>query len=310
MQIQKLERLRAEYHAKYKKAQRYSLIVAAVCAVVILAVSLMTFRGGKPSLFSFMFVLIPVIMAAIFPYVLGMIIFYIANRKLVAEYRALYKTTFVEKALGEVFPGCSYQMNAGVDESELLATNMVDTGDVYRSEDLVCGEYNGLKFRQADVLIQEREEDEDGHTSYRTVFRGRWAIFDIKKSFQYRLAVVGGRFGVASLRNRDKIHKFRRVTLESNAFHNHFKVYAEDGFEAFYLLDPAFIERVERLGEAHGGRVALFFIGGELHIAVDNQSNAFEVASINRPIDVKAEVARVRADIKLITDIVDSLKLK
>lgn len=310
MQIQKLERLRAEYHAKYKKAQRYSLIAAAVCAVVILAVSLMAFRGGKSSLFSFMFVLIPVFTAAIFPYVLGMIIFYIANRKLVAEYRALYKTTFVEKALGEVFPGCSYQMNAGIDESELLATNMVDTGDVYRSEDLVCGEYNGLKFRQADVLIQEREEDEDGHTSYRTVFEGRWAVFDIKKDFQFKLAVVGKGFGVASLRSRDKIHKFRRITLESDAFHNRFRVYAEDGFEAFYLLDPAFLERIEKLGEAHGGRVALFFVDGKLHIAVDNRSNAFEAASITKPIDVDAEVTRVKADIKLITDVVDSLKLK
>lgn len=208
------------------------------------------------------------------------------------------------------FSGCTYKMDAGIDESELLATSMVYTGDVYRSEDLVCGEYHGLKFKQADVLIQEREEDEDGHTSYRTIFMGRWAVFDIKKSFQYRLAVVGKGFGVASLRSHDKIHKFRRITLESDAFHNRFRVYAEDGFEAFYLLDPAFIERVERLGEAHGGRVALFFVQGELHIAVDNQSDAFEVASINKPIDAKAEVARVRADIKLITDIVDSLKLK
>ncbi len=310
MQIQKLERLRAEYHAKYKKAQRYSLIAAIALATLILGISLASSRGGRSSVFSFTFTLVSAFVVAIFPYTFGMIIFYIANHKLAAEYKSLYKSVFVEKALMDSFPGCTYKMDAGIDESELSTTCMVDTGDVYHSEDLVSGEYHGLKFKQADVLIREREEDNEGHTSYRTIFMGRWAVFDIKKDFQFKLAVVGKGFGVASLRSRDKIHKFRRITLESDAFHNRFGVYAEDGFEAFYLLDPAFLERIEKLGEAHGSRVALFFVGGKLHIAVDNRSNAFEAASINKPIDVDAEAARVKADIKLITDVVDNLKLK
>lgn len=310
MEIQELENKRATYHAKFRKALKIATIVACVWSVSIALVSVLGFVNTDAPAFAYFFTVFSALVSALFPFAIIMVIFFFKNHKALNEYRSLYKTVFVEKALREAFPGCIYKSEAGIGRDELGKLGMVYTGDVYRSEDLICGEYNGLKFRQADVLIQEREEDEDGHTHYRTVFMGRWAVFDIKKSFQYRLAVVGKGFGVASLRSRDKIHKFRRITLESDAFHNRFRVYAEDGFEAFYLLDPAFIERVERLGEAHGGRVALFFVQGELHIAVDNQSDAFEVASINKPIDAKAEVAKVRADIKLITDIVDSLKLK
>ena len=59
-----------------------------------------------------------------------------------------------------------------------------------------------------------------------------------------------------------------------------------------------------------GKRAALFFVDGELHIAVNNFQNSFEAASIRKEIDEKAEIEKVKKDIKLITDIVDSLKLK
>ena len=122
--------------------------------------------------------------------------------------------------------------------------------------------------------------------------------------------MIGKGFRAESLTNINKMNKFRKVELESSEFHGRFRVYAQDGFEAFYLLDPAFMTRVEKLGEAYRNRVALFFADGELHIAIDNLKNSFEAASMREKIDEEAEIAKVKEDIKLITDIVDSLKLK
>ena len=35
--------------------------------------------------------------------------------------------------------------------------------------------------------------------------------------------------------------------MESIDFNKKFKIYAEDGFEAFYLLDPSFILKIEKV---------------------------------------------------------------
>lgn len=310
MEIKRLEELRAEYHARYKKAFRIALVVSTIWVVGNMAFYWVASDGWASEMMYWVGSLIGSLISALFPFFVVIVVFLFKNRKVFAEYSVLYKSVFVEKALKEVFPGCSYQPDTGIERMELAETGMVNTGDVYRSEDLVTGEYRGLKFRQADVLIQERDTDSDGHTTYDTLFRGRWAVFDIKKDFKFKLAVVGKGFAVTSLRNNDKLHKFKAVRLESSEFHRRFNVYAQDGFEAFYLLDPALLARVEALGEAHKNRVALLFVNGELHIAVDNRRDAFEAAPMHKKIDVEAEIGKVREDIKLITDIVDSLKLK
>ena len=310
MQLQDLEQKRAEYHQKYKKALKVALIVSISWSVVGILFSVFALVSTQAPAIAYLFVIFFSLASALFPFTIIMVFFLLKNRRALAEYRSLYKTVFVEEALQEAFPGCVYEANAGIGEVELARLGMVNTGDIFHSEDLVTGDYHGLKFKQADVLIRERDEDSDGNTTYVTLFRGRWAIFDIKKNFDFKLAVVGKSFRVASLRNNDKLHKFRKIELESDGFHGRFNVYAQDGFEAFYLLDPAFMTRVEKLGEACQNRVALFFVGGELHIAVNNFENSFEAASMHKEIDKKAEIEKVKKDIRLITDIVDSLKLR
>ena len=43
---------------------------------------------------------------------------------------------------------------------------------------------------------------------------------------------------------------------------------------------------------------------------MNNFQNSFEAASMHKEIDEKAEIEKVKKDIRLITDIVDSLKLR
>ena len=250
MDIRELENKRADYHAKLKRALKTATIVAVVWGVVAALLFVLSSIGSSTPAIVYFFIIFFSFVSAMFPFAIIMVVFLLKNRKTFTEYQTLYKELFVKTALEEVFPGCSYDANAGIERDELRKTGMVYTGDVYNSEDLVTGEYHGMRFRQADVSIQDRDTDEDGHTTYETLFMGRWAIFDIKKEFNFKLAVVGKGFAVANMRNNDKIHKFKPVRLESAEFHQRFKVYAQDGFEAFYLLDPAFMTRVEKLGEA------------------------------------------------------------
>ena len=72
---------------------------------------------------------------------------------------------------------------------------MMDTGDIYSSNDYVEGKYKGILFRQSDVHIQNESTDSDGNTTYTTVFRGRWMIFDFNKPFKANVEVAQKNFG-------------------------------------------------------------------------------------------------------------------
>ena len=302
MQFQEVEKLRINFYNKIRKARRIVLFIA--LGVVVIFGLLIVLRSR-----SFLG-LFPVVFFGLTTWLTGHVITYFLYHKDLMKFYAAYKKYFVESALLKVFPGCSYEFQNGISRERIAETGMMNTGDIFRSEDLVKGEYKGLKFEQSDMIIQEESRDSDGNTTTTTIFSGRYAIFDIKRTFDFRLGVVGKGFQAAQFRRLNKGVKFRKIQTESVEFQKRFRVYAEDGFEAFYLLDPAFIARVDKLGEAYKNRVALFFVNGELHIAVNDNKNSFEPSSYRKPLDEKSEVEKIEKDIKLITDIVDSLKLK
>lgn len=208
-----------------------------------------------------------------------------------------------------LFPGCHYSHTAGLPCDKVAETQFFNLGDHYSSNDLISGTYKGVDFEQADVRITEEHTDSDGHTYTVTVFQGRYMIFEFKKKFDFRLAAIGKKFSAAWIRRQKNGRKLNHLTLESPMFNKLYKVYAEDGFEAFYLFDPAFLDRAERLAEAHNKRVFLGFFGNRLHVAIQDGKDSLEPPSPFHALDEEKEFAKISADLKLITDIVDSLKL-
>ena len=226
-----------------------------------------------------------------------------------ATYQKCYKAYFVTESLMRLIPGCRYAHDRGISDYSVAETGLFDLGNTFSSNDLITGEYKGVDFSQADVEITEKHTDSDGHTYTVTTFQGRYMIFEFKKKFDFRLAVIGRRFTATDLRRRKDGRKFSRITLESPMFNKLYKVYAEDGFEAFYLLDPAFLERAEYLAKAHKKRVFLGFFENKLHVAIQDGKDSLEPPSPFHKLDEAAEFAKVGADLKIITDIVDNLKL-
>ena len=51
------------------------------------------------------------------------------------------------------------------------------------------------------------------------------------------------------------------------------------------------------------------FLDKKMHIAINDHRDAFEPASTRVPIDEKAEFDKVMNDIKVITNIIDEIKL-
>ncbi len=222
-------------------------------------------------------------------------------------YRNAYKAHFVAKALKEIFTDISYSHNMGMPYDTINATGMMYMGDRYSSNDFVKATYKGHPFQQADVTIQREDRDSDGDRTYVTVFKGRYAVFDLSKKFDHRMLAAGTRFACA---RADKKAGFKKMELESIIFNKHFKVYAQDGFETFYLLDPAFMERLDTLWEQYAGSVMVCFYNNQMHIAIHDNRDLFEPPSAKNPIDDKAETQKIKDQIKLITDLIDNLKIQ
>ena len=227
------------------------------------------------------------------------------------KYQAAYKTYFVEKNLANTFTDLQYNHDAGLTREVLVATQMVNTGDRYSSNDLTTGKYKDVAFTQADVNIEEEHTDSDGHTYYSTLFKGRFMIYEFPKKFNFRLMVIEKGFRAARIprKNSKTGREFKKISLESSELNNMFKIYAEDDFEAFYLLDPDFIGNILELNSEHSGQIMLGFLDNKLLVGLKDGKDAFEAPGAFKDLVEVNEAAKVAREINLITNFIDKLKL-
>lgn len=304
MKFEDVENARVRYK---DKLTRTSLITVSILFVLALIV----FFAITGANFSIVTILPALFMSAIFVFAITAIVVAIATRKEAAEYKKTYKAYFVEQNLAKTFTNLQYQHEAGLNKQVLAATQMINTGDRYSSNDLAMGKYKNVNFTQADVHIEEEYTDSDGDTHYTTIFKGRFMIFEFPKKFNFKLEVVSKFFGVGKVpgRNPQTGRKFEKFEVESIDFNKKFKIYAEDGFETFYLLDPSFILKIEKVSAEYDKKMIFCFVDNKLYVGINEGKDSFEPPRPSKPIDEQLEIEKVSHDIKVITDFVDELSL-
>ena len=253
-----------------------------------------------------------IIFFAFFIFILGLAVTMIASNKSTNEFNKAFKKVFVLKALQSTFDNLIYESEKGLDEDIIRNTQMMDMGDVYRSNDLISATYKNINVIQADVHIKEQREttDSDGHTqtTYVTIFMGKWMIFDFNKKFKANLQVCQKGFYNAVVNNWGTTTKYQKVMMEDQEFNNNFRIYAQSEHEAFYILTPSLMEKIKKLASSISGQILLCFIDNKLHVGVQNNKDSFE-HSIFKKINEEEVMNEISKDIKLITSFVDELDL-
>ena len=250
--------------------------------------------------------------AFIFIFFVGMVLSSIFSAKPSRKFMLAYKETFVLKSLNSIFDGLEYHPEKGLPGEIISNTGMMNMGDRYSSNDYISGKYKNINVVQADVHIEEEHEstDSDGHTTttWVTIFRGRWMIFDFNKKFKANIQVCEKGFGNNRLyRGRDEL-KYQKVMMEDQEFNNKFKIYAQSDLEAFYVLTPSLMEKIKKLENSIKGSLLFCFVDNKLHIGLYNNSDSFE-HSIFSKIDEQQVIKNISSDIKMITDFIDELNL-
>ena len=164
--------------------------------------------------------------------VVGIIITVIINIKPTKKFTLAFKETFVLKSLKNVFTDLVYEPEKGLDKTIIENTKMMYMGDRYTSNDYMSGKYKNINVIQADVHIEEEHitTDSNGNTTttWITIFKGRWMIFDFNKYFKANIQVSQKGFSNSKLSNWGAKLKYKKIMMEDEAFNNRFKTYAQD----------------------------------------------------------------------------------
>lgn len=289
MSVEELEKLRKKVRNTYLLGILIGIVISLVIIIVFNAIIILPFA----------------IVACI---IITNIILVEPSRK----FSLAFKETFVLKSLKEVFTDLVYEPEKGLDYYIISDTKMMDMGDRYSSNDYISGKYKNINVVQADVHIEEEHEttDSDGNTSttWVTIFKGRWMIFDFNKQFKANIQVAQKGFGNNTIRNFGEDVKFKKVMMEDQAFNDTFKVYAQDEHEAFYILTPSLMEKIKYLTNSVTGKLLFCFVDNKLHIGIQNYRDSFEHGVFTK-INEEKVMNEISHDIKLITNFIDELSL-
>ena len=215
------------------------------------------------------------------------------------EYKRMYKENFVVGILNEVFDNVTYKYNSGLSEQDVRQFGLVKMGNRYSSEDYLKGSYNGIGFEQAEVTIKYDKNSDD--TQLR--FKGRMIAFDFPFKEVKSVQVFSKSF---HYRDTPKVSGvMQSVEMENTDFNKRFDVLAVDPVDAFYVLTPQFMERVDFLKEKYM-HVGMNFQGNKLYVGIWTSGDAFD-GDTTRTVNLLDEKATIMKDVRVITDIIDVL---
>ena len=341
-----IKKLQEQYRVKSQQTSKKRKRAVLITCAILFPIEAIIFGSGLTKLPSFdvthfLILLMPTLFAAAFQALMVSLVVFLATYKETvvlngyrSTYKRLYKAYFIHRQLAKLFTDLYYHHDQGLSRQLLKETGLIYTGDIFKSNDLVVAKYKNTNFMQADVEVIDKEErrnkdghtevyyvtvfkgrylifestDSDGNTTYVTIFKGRFMIFEFPKKFTFKMVISyhgQGRDYVNPKTQRG----FQKIETESPDFNKRFLVYAEDGFEAFYILNPDFIHQLEQLGAKYNNALSLYFSDHKMYVGLNDGNDAFEPPNPATPIDEETETAKVVDDMRLITNLVDSLKL-
>lgn len=280
--IEKLEKMR-----KKKNKMGCSVLLLLFLSIPIDFV-ISIFVGGIGTIIAFAIMMV------------AFVLIFVKIGKITNEYKRLYKESFVYSILDEQFDNVTYKYKEGLSKDAVSQFGLVMMGNRYAAEDYLKASYKGISFEQSEVRIAHKKSNDDPETTY---FRGRMIAFDFPFKEVKSVQVFTDTF---PHRGKPNIGcDMKPVEMESTDFNKRFDVLAADPVEAYYVLTPQFMERVDFLKEKFN-HVGMNFQGNKLYVGIWSAGDAFD-GDVGREINFLDEKAAIMADVRVITDIIDVL---
>lgn len=219
------------------------------------------------------------------------------------QFRYIYKNTFLVGLLNQYFNDLYCDWDKGFSEDYVNNIGLTQWGNRFKSEDYMKGMYKGVAFEQSDVIVKHVVRS-GKHTHTYTYFKGRMFSFTCPKTDYMSTVLFSRSF---DYKGRGGNYRYEKVKMESIDFNNEFTLKSVVPHDAFYILTPQLMECIRSLYYRYGN-IAMHYAFGKLYLAINMSSDAFD-ADMSRPIVYAQEIEKMRWDIGVICDIIDTLSL-
>jgi len=235
-----------------------------------------------------------------FPALLG---YWWASAGLSAKYTQLYKDKVLPR-LAATFGALSYRSAAMPDLGRLKAENIFRKFDAVDADDEIHGTYRNLPLN-----IVELKLTNGSGKNKQTTFSGLLLTLDLPRDTGAMTAVVSDAGAVGNFMDRQRSQNRQRVKLEDPVFEKVYEVYGSDQIAARALLNPAFMERLMKLGQLPGFGLPLVLCAGrEFHIAMPRTgSDLFEPPGFRKPAATHEALVALRKDIAAVLAAADAV---
>lgn len=228
---------------------------------------------------------------------------YYANKEK-KEFKRIYKETFVVGAIKEILGDVTYEPLQGFSEGEVAGTGIIQMGNRFSSEDYIEGYWEGVHFRQSDVVVKRVVKSGKSTHTY-IHFSGRLFEFDCSQSDNISTLLFSKNYQYPG---RGLGMKYEKIQMENADFNKRFKIKAAREIDAFYILTPHMMECVDNI-LVKAKSVGLHFTNNKLYLGINYGGKSAFDANMNKPLVYADELLKVKADTKVIIDIVKTLKL-
>ncbi|MFB2662427.1 DUF3137 domain-containing protein [Shewanella mangrovisoli] len=216
------------------------------------------------------------------------------------------------KYFGEDF---IYNREMRLDMNRLTAAKVLPNYDKVSFGDYIQGQYKGIELVVNELTLTKdvRVEEWDGNkrrtvTRTETRFRGTVVELSSHKQFIGHTVVLKDRGGLANFLS-DNHSGLQRVKLEDPLFEKEFDVFSTDQIESRYLLNTAFMERLQQLAKSFDGEIQCAFFRNRLILFLPNRRSRFQMRSIFDSAHFSAEFSQLNREMKQLFAIIEVLKL-
>lgn len=144
------------------------------------------------------------------------------------RYNLMFKNQVVKTFVKEYCETLDYNPTMGMSKS-IYNDAQFENYDVYSSEDLICGMLNGeYPINMAEIHTQTKTTDEEGHSTYSTIFYGLFAQIELSKMINANIQIRKN-----SINFFDKRQK---LEMDSAEFEKIYDLYTTDKIIAMQLF--------------------------------------------------------------------------
>ena len=212
------------------------------------------------------------------------------------EMKELYKEAFVREPLMNNFENVTYEPQWGFPADTVESFQLCQMGNQFYSEDYIRASYAGVDFEIAEVRVYDVYSTDDRDERSTTYFEGRMMVFHLPDKAVYPMSIFSRKYKHRAISRREA--KQTKVEFESSRFNKAYDVYAQNEHDAFYLITPQFMERLEILADKYADGIALHMIGNSVALAISEPGkNAFDAEIEVGKLDFDKEMAKVQGEI-------------